>query len=730
MRKIILCVVFTLFAIALFAVPARKTPILYTQPDGSKITLHQHGDEFYHYTTDSEGNIVVLNEQGFYVKADENKKNQLATIRKKATLKHKARANRKPEFVNLSPRGIVILVQFPTSGGSGSNGTLASFTNTVEDFSNMLNKTGYNPDFSFIDEYDNSLQTIDFASCAREYFEAQSYGKYSPQFDVFGVYTLKNKSSYYAGNDGSEKAHYMIQEACRAAQADGADFSQYDGDGDGEVDFVFVFYAGYGQADGGGTRTIWPHMWWLDDRQHGGKSNYSITLDGKKISMFACTNEISFATKKMDGISTFCHEFSHVCGLPDLYDTDYNHATLGDWDLMDAGTSNNYGYTPPSYSAYERFYCGWITPTILYKPQESVKLENLNTSQEAYLICKDGEHNLNGEVPSPTTFYLLENRQQTKGGYDEFLPGHGMIVTKIQYNATTWADNEVNNAVTSKQGVALVCANGSMGSTGYQGSVFTVTNANNAYPAGKTSFKPTDMTNYSCTNIKETSGVITFDFANTSYVEPTEPTYSYEWESTEKTDIVFNATNLYFGQSSIGKDTVYLVSDNAQATLLYISGGEQLYAGTYQINSTGDVGTFFASPGGDDTRDYPSVYITGFNGQGSYSTVYYLKSGTVNIEIDGSEITITIDAVTHNGSTIHISYTNRQTALEETATSEFVKLTTDGIEVEADGKQVVIYTPLGQTLYSTYINGKKEIKLPKGQVYIIRRENEVTRILK
>ena len=36
---------------------------------------------------------------------------------------------------------------------------------------------------------------------------------------------------------------------------------------------------------------------------------------------------------------------------------------------MDYGPYNNDGNTPPSYSAYERFYMGWITPRVLNEPE-------------------------------------------------------------------------------------------------------------------------------------------------------------------------------------------------------------------------------------------------------------------------------------------------------------------------------------------------------------------------
>ena len=68
----------------------------------------------------------------------------------------------------------------------------------------------------------------------------------------------------------------------------------------------------------------------------------------------------------LDGIGTICHEFSHVLGLADHYDTDYeengesNHP--GVWDIMSGGSYLNYGLTPSGYNAFERYLLGFTTP--------------------------------------------------------------------------------------------------------------------------------------------------------------------------------------------------------------------------------------------------------------------------------------------------------------------------------------------------------------------------------
>ena len=82
-----------------------------------------------------------------------------------------------------------------------------------------------------------------------------------------------------------------------------------------------------------------------------------VVEDGKRIDHYACSNELrDGAGSVIAGIGTFCHEFGHVLGMPDLYSTTYTTAfTPGEWSIMDHGSYNNQTRTPPLYSVYERY---------------------------------------------------------------------------------------------------------------------------------------------------------------------------------------------------------------------------------------------------------------------------------------------------------------------------------------------------------------------------------------
>ena len=483
MRKIGLIAVLIVMVCSAWAVPARKTGITVTQPDGSQVTVYQHGDEHFHWTTNDKGEWVKLDEDGFYRVMEALSVEQIEARR----LASPKRAAMAAYPLNVAPRGLVILVNF----------TDAIFETDKAEMDSMLMAVNYTRNYSYT--YNKKKYQISSKGSAREYFKDASNGQYNPQFDIVGPVTVSNKYSYYGQNNSAgqdKQAEKMIDEACELADSEcNVDFSQYDNDGDGYVDFVFVIYAGYGEADGGASNTIWPHAWNLYSA-----AGRRCEVDGKVVDLYACGNELDFYSKKHTGIGTFCHEFSHVLGLPDLYTTNGGtHTTLNEWDIMDYGPYNNDGNTPPTFSAYERFFMGWLQPRLIVDP-ENVVLKDLQQNNEALLISTDDEHNLIGNDPKPTTFYVIENRQQEN--WDEYLPGHGMMLTKIQYSYNKWYQNTVNNT-SGKMGVDLIEANGKTSTTGYG-------KATDLFPAGATAY--TKIADHAIEAIEEVDGVIKFKY--------------------------------------------------------------------------------------------------------------------------------------------------------------------------------------------------------------------------
>ena len=483
-RLSILVFVFTM-ATAVWAVPARRTGVVVTQPDGSEVIVYQHGDEHFHWQTNEKGEWLKLGEDGFYRVTEALSAEQIEA-RRVASSKRAAQA---AYPLNIAPRGLVILVNFAD----------VAFKTSKAEMDSMVTGANYTRSYSY--SYKGKKYNITSQGSARQYFEDASFGQYKPQFDVVGPVTVSKTMSYYGENDsyGNDKyPHKMVNEACKLADSEfNVDFTQYDNDNDGYVDFVFVIYAGFGEADGGGVdaNTIWPHSWNIFT---GG--GIKCQLDGKIVDLYACGNELDYHSKQHTGIGTFTHEFSHVLGLPDIYETGENQhgqKTLGEWDIMDYGPYGNDGNTPPTYSAYERFFMGWLQPRLITEP-ENITLEEINSSNTALMITESDSANLIGNDPNPTTFYMLENRQQE--GWDEHLPGHGMMLTKVQYNYNRWFQNTVNNS-SSKMGVDLIEAKSNSDNQG---------KATDLFPAGARLY--VGIEDHAIESIEEVDGVIKFKY--------------------------------------------------------------------------------------------------------------------------------------------------------------------------------------------------------------------------
>lgn len=388
--------------------------------DGTQVKVQLVGDEFMHYYQSADGTRYLYDAASatYQVYSD----SQFSNSRRKAVAR-RAKANnrravrRKANVTNIfqgTKKGLIILAQFTDSKfQSGHDRAL---------YNKIANAENYT---------DNG-----FKGSVKDYFKAQSAGQFELDFDVVGICQLKNPCSYYGGNDaytGDDlHAGEMVAEACQWAATQGVDFSKYDWDGDGEVDQVFVLYAGKGEANGGAVSTVWPHEYALSYSDYG----KSLSLSGVIVDTYACSAELN-GYGKLDGIGTFCHEFSHCMGFPDLYDTGYSGwFGMGDYDLMCAGNYNGDGKCPAGYSAYEKHECGWLTYQDVTNIEEDLNVAGLKA------ISEDGGAYVLKNKAHEDEYYIVENRQNT--GWDAYLPSEGVMITHVDYDANIWLYNTPN----------------------------------------------------------------------------------------------------------------------------------------------------------------------------------------------------------------------------------------------------------------------------------------------
>lgn len=269
------------------------------------------------------------------------------------------------------------------------------------------------------------------AGSVSDYFREQSQGRFEIAFDVLGPFQLAKPESYYGENLGGGRASdrrpaEMVYHACQAA-AGQTSLSPYDWDGDGVIDVVMIVFAGLGENREGEDWAIWPHK-----SEAGGYQVGTLRLGS-----YACVAELRAAATP-DGYGTFCHEFAHTLGLPDLYPVSGEVFSIFDeWDLMDGGNFINGGWSPPHFSAFERNLCGWLDLSELTVPTSVAGMPSMDEQPLAYVIRNDAH---------PTDYYILENRQQR--GFDALIPGRGLLVTHVvDYSGTLFPNTASDTQV-------------------------------------------------------------------------------------------------------------------------------------------------------------------------------------------------------------------------------------------------------------------------------------------
>ena len=415
------------------------------QADGTTITVRAYGDEDLSYFLASDGTLLYQEGTNFYiagVKADGTlystgvlaHEPSMRTIKEISAIKAQnakafynsmetqAKANKvrrepmTPDNSLLPSLGKhkipVILVEFSDVEFSVENpkATFDKYLNGKE----LFNK-----------ETDPEMGQ-NYASVAK-YFKDMSFGKFEPEFEVYGPVNLgKPLATYGAGYSSEENMGLLLTDACTAVD-DEVDFTQYDSNDDGNIDLIYIIYAGFSQSiAGNSTDCIHPKSGYL---------SLAKSFDGMDVKRYGVNNELNGTPADqangpiINGIGLFCHEFSHCMGLPDLYPKSGSIAeacinqNMDYWSLMDAGEYTANGYRPTAYTAWERERLGWMEIGTLTGPS-NVELKSLDEGGAAFRIYNDKDE-------TGHEYYIVENVQNN--GWNKKLFGNGLMVTHVDY---------------------------------------------------------------------------------------------------------------------------------------------------------------------------------------------------------------------------------------------------------------------------------------------------------
>ena len=445
--------------------PARPGTFTVMQKDGTRIKVAVHGDEFYNYVTTEDGYTLTDAGDGNWYFARQGADGQLVSTGIKArpagTL---TPAERSCIHRGLRPEGMTAF-QARLRMAMRTGHTAVPYSADGLSAPPMLNGTAWKAEGSkkmlvilaaFKDvpftkgskaAFESMLNSPDYTlngatGSAAKYYSDNSGGKFTPEFVVAGPYTLSGNQAAYKDN-----AEGMAKEAAQLADKD-IDFSEFAENGNARD--IFVFYSGGAKSDAA-PDAIWPH-----------KCSFRtpLTLDGTSLNGYACSSELEVTTdggsSGLASIGSFCHEFGHIIGWPDFYDTDSSDGSDGDgprfFSLMDYGCYNNNGCTPPALGILERWMAGWSEPEII--SADGKKTLTSISDGKGYLI-KTGQDN---------DYFLLECRGTDKTVWDskEYLdyfgtgPFWGMVVGHIDASWTgNWKENCTNN-IAGQEGYTLL----------------------------------------------------------------------------------------------------------------------------------------------------------------------------------------------------------------------------------------------------------------------------------
>lgn len=472
MKRFIMAATMAAFVVAGWAAKAYPGKTTVRQGDGTKIVVQLHGDEYAHYYTaadgailkmmgnqlyvaqqDADGNIVASGvlahepgERGLVESVAVDRQDRKAMMLKMMEMQNTGRQITRASSYNSlfpstgSPKAIVLLVEFSDLG--------FKVDKPKEQFEKYLNSSEKLTD-------GNQTAHNNFSS-VKQYFTDMSFGKFTPQFDLYGPYKVSGSFATYGKNDNME---LLFKDACKAADDD-IDYSQYDADGDGKVDLVYIIYAGYGENYGSNNSNyIWPQS---------GTVSLTETFDGKRIERYGVNNELFGEESdekengaRLNGIGLFCHEFCHCLGLPDMYPTgSFSNAIqccnvgMGYYGLMDMGEYTFDGFRPTALTCWERATLGWTEIEELIEPCD-VTLNTAERGGKAYKIVNP---------VNPDESYLIEQVERSDELWNRYVFADGMLVYHIDYDPSSFGlsfNNVVNNEVGHPR-FYLVAADGLM----------------------------------------------------------------------------------------------------------------------------------------------------------------------------------------------------------------------------------------------------------------------------
>lgn len=290
--------------------------------------------------------------------------------------------------------------------------------------------------------FNGKAEDTDYYSVT-EYFKTSSYGKLNLEFSILDYwYKASNNSNYYLEQVDSEGATFgdqILIDEILAYLESRMDLSIYDSDNNETIDAIVIVPTLDIDSDENGSDLNWAFRYW---NAYADSEDYLYSYDGVCAWDYAWI-PYSFMFEKIasDGSATytdttvmnpytFIHEFSHVLGSDDYYDTSYKNHPLDGLDMMDAMTGDH--------NPFSKFNYGWLTSSRLITDATTVELEAFDKAGDTIIIA----NNWSDSLGVYQEYYVLMYYRNTglNGGDYGYFYDDGIVMYHI--NATLTKDGE------------------------------------------------------------------------------------------------------------------------------------------------------------------------------------------------------------------------------------------------------------------------------------------------
>ncbi len=352
---------------------------------------------------------------------------------------------------------VVILVEFPADSVDADTTAIADTCSAVA-FKTGHDSTYYRGKVFSETAGSNSMD---------EYWDECSLGQMDITGVVLGPYTMPHSMAYYGWDTDScppDPLHTviddgwnddagtvdcttcpgglvntgscrLIKDAVEAADAD-INYCYYDTDGDANIDHVMVVHAGKGQEIGSSAPRYCIWSWFYPSLNYG---PYDATgpCTGVWVQHGFIVPEY-YVEPDSFPLGTFCHEFSHSIGNPDLYDPDAGLADVpdqddhpvADWCLMDHGSwcgPTGTAERPSHLLAFNKAGTGWIPITVVRPTKDTTTFTIDDLEDVIFPACAPTTGTCGQAFKLSTRtmkgdYFLIENRytRDASLSYDKF----------------------------------------------------------------------------------------------------------------------------------------------------------------------------------------------------------------------------------------------------------------------------------------------------------------------